>query len=169
MSTKWRRHWKIPLGMVALAATLLLVGGQIRVIAYVGAGGDDEVGSSANAGVDYANDIDLFDDSVVHTIALDFDQSDLEAAITIYEQTGEKEYFLADITIDGVTIEDVGVRIKGNSTLRSALQGGADPDEIPFLVKLDEYTAGLTYQGFSELALRTEGPRGDELILEERW
>ena len=166
MSTKWRRHWKIPLGMVALAATLLLVGGQMRVVAYVGTGGDTEVGSTS-VGTDYSNDVDLFDDSVVHTIALDFDQSDLEAAITIYEQTGDKEYFLADITIDGVTIEDVGVRIKGNSTLRSALQGGDDPDEIPFLVKLDEYTAGVTYQGFSELALRTEGPRGDELILEE--
>ena len=115
----------------------------------------------------YANDIDLFDDSVVHTIALDFDQADLEAAITIYHAAGEKEYFLADITIDGVTIEDVGVRIKGNSTLQSALQSGADSNEIPFLVKLDEYTSGVTYQGFSELALRTEGPRGDDLILEE--
>ncbi len=167
MSTRWRRHWKIPLGMVALAVTLALVGGQTRIIAYVGTGGDNEAGSSTSVGVDYTNVVDLFDDSVVHTIALDFDQSDLEAAITIYTQTGEKEYFLADITIDGVTIEDVGVRIKGNSTLRTALQGGADPDDIPFLVKLDEYTSGVTYQGFSELALRTEGPRGDELILEE--
>lgn len=166
MSATWRRHWKIPLGLLVLVASLLLVGGQTRIIAYIGAGGDTEVGSTT-ASIDYTNDIDLFDDSVVHIIALDFDQSDLEAAVTNYEQTGEKEYFLADITIDGVTIDGVGVRIKGNSTLRTALQGDADPDEIPYLVKLDEYTTGVTYQGFSELALRTEGPRGDELILEE--
>ncbi len=166
MSTTWRRHWKIPLGLLVLVTGLLLLAGQTRIIAYVGAGGDTEVGSTT-ASIDYTNDIDLFDDSVVHIIALDFDQSDLEAAIAIYEQTGEKEYFLADITIDDVTVEDVGVRIKGNSTLRTALQGDADPDDIPFLVKLDEYAAGVTYQGFSELALRTEGPRGDELILEE--
>lgn len=166
MNATWRRHWKIPLSLVLLVASLLLVAGQARVIAYVETGGSTTDESTAT-GIDYTNDVDLFDETVVHTIELDFDQADLDAAITIYQETGEKEYFLADITIDGVTIEDVGVRIKGNSTLRSALQAGADPDEIPFLVKLDEYNSGVTYQGFSELALRTEGPRGDELILEE--
>jgi len=166
MNKTWHRHWKIPVGLMMLVAGLLLLAGQTRVIAYVGAGGNTEAGTSA-LDVDHTNNTDLFDDSIVHTIELEFEDSDLAAAITLYEQTGEKEYFLADITIDGVRIEDVGLRIKGNSTLRSALQGGADPDEIPFLVKLDEYNGGVTYQGFSELALRTEGPRGDELILEE--
>ena len=166
MNATWRRHWKIPLGLMLLVAGLLLVAGQARVIAYVGTGGGTTDGSTAT-GIDYTNDVDLFDETVVHTIELDFDQDDLDAAITIYQETGDKEQFLADVTIDGVTIEDVGVRIKGNSTLRSALQSGASPDEIPFLVNLDEYTPGVTYQGFSELALRTEGPRGDELILEE--
>ena len=86
MSTQWRRHWKIPVGLVVLAATLLLVAGQIRVIAYVGTGGDDTVGSSVNTEVDYTNEIDLFDDSVVHTIALDFDQSDLETFNILSDQ-----------------------------------------------------------------------------------
>ncbi|MCP3997026.1 MAG: hypothetical protein GY722_18480 [bacterium] len=166
MNATWRRHWKIPLGLVLLVAGLLIVAGQARVIAYVGTGGGASEGSTAT-GIDYTNDVDLFDETVVHAIELGFDQADLDAVITIYQETGEKEYFLADITIDGVTIEDVGVRIKGNSTLRSALQSGADPDDLPFLVKLAEYNPGVTYQGFSELALRTEGPRGDELILEE--
>ena len=166
MRTLWRRHWKIPLGLVVLVVSLVLVAGQARIIAYVGTGGDSELGT-ATGGTNYTNDIDLFDDSVVHSIVLEFDQEDLDAAIAIYQESGEKEYFLADITIDGVTIDGVGIRIKGNSTLNSALQGNADPDDIPFLVSLDEYTSGITYQGFSELALRTEGPRGDELILEE--
>ena len=167
MDQAWRRHWKIPLGLAVLVAGLLLAVGQTRVIAYVGAGAGTEVGSSTSVGVDYTNNIELFDASVVHTIDLDFDQADLDAAITVYMQSGEKEWFVADITIDGVTVEDVGVRMKGNSTLQSALRSGADPDEIPFLVKLDKYTSGVSYQGFSELALRTEGPRGDDLILEE--
>ncbi len=36
---------------------------------------------------------------------------------------GEKKWVSATVTIDGVTIDDVGVRLKGNSTL-SALRGG---------------------------------------------
>ncbi len=166
MSATWRRHWKIPLGMLALVVSLVLLGGQMRVIAYVGAGGGTETGST-DAGVDHSNDVELLDDSVAHTIQSEVDESALETAVTVYQQTGEKEYFLADITIDGVTITDVGVRIKGNSTLQTALQSGADPDEIPYLVKLDEYNSGVSYQSFSEMALRTEGPRGDEMILEE--
>ncbi|MDX2345237.1 MAG: CotH kinase family protein [Acidimicrobiia bacterium] len=166
MNSTWRRHWKIPAGLLLLVVGLIVGAGQIRVIAYVGTGGDDTVGSSAG-GTDYANTVDLFDEGVVHAIELDFDQADLDTAIAIYQETGEKEYFPANITIDGVTIEEVGVRMKGNSTLRAALQSGGVADEIPYLVKLDEYTSGVAYQGFAELALRTEGPRGDDLILEE--
>ena len=39
--------------------------------------------------------------------------------VRLYQEDGVKEWFSADITIDGVTVPDVGVRLKGFSTLRT--------------------------------------------------
>lgn len=39
--------------------------------------------------------------------------------LSTFREDGEKEYIRADITIDGTLIEDVGLRLKGNSTLQS--------------------------------------------------
>ena len=39
--------------------------------------------------------------------------------IAAYEADGSKEWIQADITIDGTLVSDIGVRLKGNSTLRS--------------------------------------------------
>lgn len=39
--------------------------------------------------------------------------------LSTFREAGEKEYIRADITIDGTLIEDVGLRLKGNSTLQS--------------------------------------------------
>ena len=133
MITNRRRHWRLTLGIVALVPALLIAVGPDRVVAFVVADGTEsaDVAESADevetavADVDHSDGMDLFDDSVAHTIALDFDQATLAADIATYDETGDKEYFSADITIDGITIEDVGVRIKGNSTLRAALQGDA--------------------------------------------
>lgn len=114
---------------MALISALLIAVGPDRVVADGTESADvaesaDEV-ETAVADVDHSDSVDLFDDSVAHTIALDTDQADLAAAIATYDETGDKEYFSTDITSDGIAIDDVGVRIKGNSTLRAVLQGDA--------------------------------------------
>ncbi len=173
--TAWKRHWKIPAGLMVMVLALFLLAGSNRIIAYVGAGGDT---SGYTGGLDYGNDIDLFDGSMVHTVELKIDQTDLEAMVRLYQEDGTKEWFSADITIDGVTIPDVGVRLKGFSTLRTAVgevggrqtqaaEGEVNYDDLPFLVRLDAFNEGVFYQGVSEIALRTEGPTEDETLLEE--
>ena len=67
--------------------------------------------------------------------------------LSTFREDGEKEYIRADITIDGTLIEDVGLRLKGNSTLQSlsnnSMGGGGgggmtqlsedNPEELPWL------------------------------------
>lgn len=65
----------------------------------------------------------LFDAGVVHDIEVSYDQADYEAMIDAYVETGEKEWIEATVTIDGVTYGQVGLRLKGNSSL-SGLGGG---------------------------------------------
>ncbi|QNQ89474.1 spore coat protein CotH [Corynebacterium poyangense] len=85
----------------------------------------------------------------------------------------------ATVTIDGTTIENVGLRLKGNSTLQSLKNnsgsgqagpqngpgnppGGAgatqlsfdDPASLPWLISFDEYQEGRGYQGHKEISLR---------------
>ncbi|WP_419843008.1 CotH kinase family protein [Candidatus Poriferisodalis sp.] len=58
-----------------------------------------------------------FDASVVHDIQLSFDQADYDEMIESYSKTGDKEWIEATVTIDGITYERVGIRLKGNSSL----------------------------------------------------
>ena len=64
--------------------------------------------------------------------------------LSTFREHGEKEYIRADITIDGTLIEDVGLRLKGNSTLQSLsnnnMGGGRENDEMPEGMELPEST-----------------------------
>ncbi len=50
----------------------------------------------------------LFDSSVVHDIEIEFDRDAYDAMIATYENTGEKEWIEAIVTIDGTTLDQVG-------------------------------------------------------------
>jgi spore coat protein CotH len=67
--------------------------------------------------------VGLFDESVVHSIEVEFDHADYDAMIETFVETGEKESIEATVTIDGVTYERAGLRLKGNSSL-AGLGGG---------------------------------------------
>lgn len=77
----------------------------------------------------------IFDSSAVHAISVTFDQAAYDAMIAAFQETGDKEWIEATVTIDGVTYADVGMRLKGNSSLMS-LRGtrgvpGTPGDELP--------------------------------------
>lgn len=64
----------------------------------------------------------FFDPALVHDVAATFDQDEYDAMIDAYKENGDKEWLKASITIDGTTFDEVGLRLKGNSSLM-ALQG----------------------------------------------
>ena len=67
---------------------------------------------------DIENTIDLFDDTQVHQISINMTEEEYRDMIDTYSSTSEKDWYKTDITIDWVTVYDVWVRLKGNSSLR---------------------------------------------------
>jgi spore coat protein CotH len=112
------------------------------------------------AAVDIATG-ELFDSSFVHTIEVEFDEADYDAIIAAYVQSGDKEWMSATVTIDGVVFENVGLRLKGNSSLRGIAETAGDgsasaeePASIPWLIRLDYYVDGQQFDGRTELVVR---------------
>ncbi len=66
---------------------------------------------------------DFYDASVLHSVEVSFDQAAYDAMIEAFVDTGDKEWLEADVTIDGVDYQQVGIRLKGNSSLAGL--GGA--------------------------------------------
>ncbi|MDG2089952.1 MAG: CotH kinase family protein [Gammaproteobacteria bacterium] len=114
--------------------------------------------------------IDFFDLSQPHSISLTVDSYQLEELQTNFLTLGEKSWIVTDAIIDGTFIPDVGIRLKGNSTL-FGLGGPNDPPNpfpptigsptfenpatLPFLLSFSKFSEGRVYQGHSDLAIRT--------------
>ncbi len=89
-----------------------------------------------------------------HEISLVVDDGDFASMVDTYASTGEKEWLEATVTIDGATYEQVGVRLKGNSSLRG-VSAEADPETLPWLIRLDELVDGQDHDGLTELVVRS--------------
>ena len=50
----------------------------------------------------------LFDNSIVHDIAVTYDEAAYDAMIAAFVSTGDKDWITATVTIDGTTFRDVG-------------------------------------------------------------
>lgn len=61
---------------------------------------------------------DFFTTDSIHDISVDFDEDDYQAMLTDYTNSGAKNWLKATVTIDGTTFKNVGIKLKGNSTLR---------------------------------------------------
>lgn len=85
-----------------------------------------EAGELEVQGKNYDNEIELFDDTLVHQIEVGLSAAEYEQMVTTYQELGEKEFFRTYVIIDGVIVPDVGVRLKGNLTLRQTLGGEMD-------------------------------------------
>ncbi|MGV9313641.1 CotH kinase family protein [Streptomyces sp. NPDC003691] len=196
-------------GLVAMVHFL----GDARIAPYVTSSSRVEADAITE---NVTGKVGLYDTSVPHSVRLTYRQTDFDAMMKEFREDGTKEYIEADLVIDGVRLDDVGIRLKGNSTLMSlrggrggapeGLPGGgagraagagpggaggggaagpggggaggaggepggagapgggggmvryelsaAEPEELPWLVKIDEYVEGRAYQGEREISLR---------------
>ncbi|MFC8350073.1 CotH kinase family protein [Streptomyces sp. NPDC057280] len=209
LPVRLRHHWKPAAALGVGLASMVYFLGDARISPYVT--------SSSRAEADAITDnvegtVDLYDTSVSHSFQLTYQQTDFNKMMKEFKEDGTKDYIEADLVIDGVYLNDVGIRLKGNSTLSSlrgnrgmpgggrdlpdAAQGapaGADgaaggrdrgqgqqagggpggmgggggmggmvqydlsadkPEELPWLVKIDEYVEGRAYQGERQISLR---------------
>jgi spore coat protein CotH len=110
----------------------------------------------------------FFDSVQVHEISVTFTQEDYDAMIATYKSSSEKDWIKATVTIDGVTYNEVGMRLKGNSSIMGLRnQGGqgargpggnvsADsPQTLPWLIRLDKFVDGQSYEGLTDLVVRS--------------
>ena len=68
-------------------------------------------------GIDHGGDIDLFDPAVLHEVSIAFEVAAYERMIEQFQNEDEKGWLSATVVIDGATVDNVGVRLKGNSSL----------------------------------------------------
>ena len=83
----------------------------------------------------------VWDATQVHEVDVEVDEDAFAAMIDTYQETDEKEWLEATVTIDGETFERAGLRLKGNSSLRSVTDD-ADPTDLPWLIRLDKFVDG---------------------------
>ena len=169
----------------ALAAALALAGCGAGAASDAPATATSATGTatSSDAGVEASGAgtttaaTTLFADGASHQVSIEWDEAAYADMIAAYEADGSKEWIQADITIDGTLVSDIGVRLKGNSTLRSLSGNGgmggnslssgissAVPESLPLLIDFGKYVDGQTYQGLTQLSLRPGSPVLNEAL-----
>jgi len=125
MSITFKRHYRFIVLLIIILISLLAIG-STRIISY-NFGSNDYIEVK---GKNYNNDIALFDTTVIHKIEVGLSAKDYDLMVETYQEASEKDYFRTYVTIDGVTIPDVGIRLKGNLTLRQTLGGNGNGQEM---------------------------------------
>ncbi len=105
-----------------------------------------KVFASTKTTVDYA---DEFNKTEIMSVSISVDPTKWQEML---DNAQAEEYISADITINGETITNVGIRPKGNSSLSSIAQD-EETDRYSFKVKFDEFVDGQTWQGLDKLVL----------------
>lgn len=147
----------------SLAAALLLAGCQTTPAEQSSA----TASVSATSGSESNEASAFFNADEIHTIDVTFADADYQAMLDTYAQTEDKEWISATVTIDGTVFENVGLRLKGNSSLRSLSGGGGgqnnegdgtvdaeQPEGLPWLIRLDKYVEGQSYAGRTDFVVR---------------
>ena len=88
----------------------------------------------------------LFDTSKVHTIDIIMDDWD-----TFLDTAQSEEYSVCSVVIDGEAISNVGIRGKGNTSLRTV--ASMDSNRYSFKIEFDQYDSTKTYHGLDKLSL----------------
>ncbi|WP_061963028.1 CotH kinase family protein [Demequina aurantiaca] len=102
----------------------------------------------------------VWDSTQMHTITVDYNESDYDALISSYMESSEKVWISATVTIDGETFENVGLKLKGNSSLRGltededATVSAAHPEDLPWIIRLDKYLDDQSMDGATEFVVR---------------
>ncbi|WP_245946484.1 CotH kinase family protein [Paenibacillus cellulosilyticus] len=89
------------------------------------------------------------DKNEVMTFQISVDQTKWQEML---DNASAEEYISADITINGTTITNVGIRPKGNSSLSSIVRDDTT-DRYSFKIKFDEYVDGQTWEGLDTIVL----------------
>lgn len=88
----------------------------------------------------------LFDTSRVHTVDIVMDGWD-----SFIDTCENEEYAVCAVVIDGESYKNVGIRAKGNTSLRTV--SSMNSDRYSFKIKFDHYDGTKSYHGLDKLCL----------------
>ncbi|MBO4878581.1 MAG: carbohydrate-binding domain-containing protein [Ruminococcus sp.] len=89
---------------------------------------------------------DLFDQSKIHRIEVEMDGWD-----NFLSHSQDEEYYPCNVIVDGVRIDNVGIRTKGHSSNMFVYQAGKD--KYSFRIKFDKYDKYQNYKGLTEICV----------------
>lgn len=112
-----------------------------------------DIAASSNSVTASVTD-NVLDESKLHTISVEVDEATLREMIQTYLDQGDKEWIKATVTIDGETFDDVGIKLKGNSSLRN-ITVDTPAQELPLRIRLDKYVDGQNADGYSDFTVRS--------------
>lgn len=90
-----------------------------------------------------------FNKTEVMSFSIDVDEAAWQEML---DTATEENYIKANVTINGTTIQNVGIRAKGNSSLRQVSQDDTT-DRYSFKIKFDEYVKGQTWNGLDKMVV----------------
>lgn len=158
--TGMTRRKRIATATIGSVAVMILVAGCSSAAPTDAAGSVPTAASTEAATGESIAEEGFWDQSVVHSLSISYDQADYDALIAAYIDNGEKEWIEATVVIDGVTFEDVGLKLKGNSSLRGlsteadAELSADNPEDLPWIVDLAKFVDGQEYAGSVEFVIR---------------
>ena len=91
----------------------------------------------------------VLDKETITDINIDIDESDWQ---WLMDNASNEEYKSCNVTINGETYYNVGIRPKGNSSL-STVVSSDETDRYSFKLKFDKYVDGHTYNGMESIVL----------------
>lgn len=100
----------------------------------------------------------LWDATAVHSIEVEVDDDAVAAMIGTYLDSGDKEWITGDVTIDGETFSDVGLKLKGNSSLKQ-ISTDTPAQDLPWRIRLDKFVDGQELDGWTDLVVRSSTSR----------
>jgi len=83
---------------------------------------------------------------------------------SMLENATAEEYITATVIINGVTVENVGIRPKGNSSLSTVAQDDTT-DRFSFKIEFDHYITGQTWLGLDKIVINNM--QGDATYMKE--
>lgn len=91
----------------------------------------------------------VLDKNIITDINIDISESDWQ---WLMDNASNEEYKSCNVTINGETYYNVGIRPKGNSSL-STVVSSDETDRYSFKLKFDKYVDGQTYKGMESIVL----------------
>lgn len=132
---------KINIIIISLVILAVIFTGLLAAVPKVA--GNAETAVSA---LDYAGG--AFDKNKITAIDIQVDEDDWQ---NMLDNATKEEYISCNLTINGQTITAVGIRPKGNSSLKTV--ASSDSDRYSFKFEFDHYIEGQTFMGLDKMVI----------------